>query len=428
MTGPGTVILCTNGSHGDVNPFIAVALALKRRGARPIISTNPYFQAEIEREGIGFHASGEYVDVAAFIRDNPWMHNPMVAGTRLFRDVVLPRVPAAQTRLAARVRETSPRAVVVHPLCLGAAAVCDELGVPWLSMVLSPVIWMSRHEPCCTMPIGPGGHNPPLWWWRFIRWGGTRVMRRLMNRPLNRDRAARGLAPLADHWHNVTRGGTRSLAMWSPAFRPPMPDDPPRAHVCGFPFYDQSGRDWEGRDRLERFLSDGPPPVLFSLGTATVYDPGDFYRHAAGASRAVGCRAVLLIGRGGAVPTGLSKTAIAVPYAPFSWLMPRCAASVHHGGIGSTAQGLRAGKPTVIVPHSHDQFDNAARCERLGVSVTLPVRKLNTETLTAALLQTLEDRAMRAAAASLAPSTASDGAEIAAEEILGVAEARYFPV
>jgi UDP:flavonoid glycosyltransferase YjiC (YdhE family) len=470
------IILCTAGSHGDIHPFIAVALALKVRGAQPVISTNPYFQHEIESEGLRFHASGELVDVADFIRQNPWMHKPLVAGPKLFRDVVLPRVPEAQARLQAIIHEFKPHAVIVHPLCLGASAVCDQHRIPWMSMPLSPVLWMSRHEPCCTVPIGPGKHNPPLWWWRFVRFMGTRTMRSLIQRPLNADRAARNLPPIQNHWENVTRGGARSLGLWAQAFRAPMPDDPTQAAICGFPFYDQANKTWPQRDELERFLNAGPPPILFSLGTATVHDPGRFYEHAAKAATALNQRAVLLVGRGSTAPQqnqpnsspqpslsgpegwqpvaggeaspqrgraeppvnrnstsspegathtqtndstqSQTKAIITIPYAPFSQLMPRCAINVHHGGIGSTAQGLRAGKPTLIVPHSHDQFDNAARCERLGTSLTLPANRLNAARLTTALRTILDSPQMKSRAATLAPAMAHDGAASAAQTIL----------
>lgn len=414
------MVLATVGSHGDVHPFIAIGRALKRRGAEVVLSTNPYFEPEVRAAGLEFHAIAERVDVARFIRENPWMHNPWVAGKRLFADVVLPQVPDSHARLAALLRDFRPTSAGLHALCVGASAVCEQAGTPWTSVTLSPVVWMSRHEPCVTIPIGPvigSGIHPPLWWWRFLRWGGKGLMRRLLHPALSADRRARGLTPVRDHWEQCTRGGVRPLGMWSPGFRSAMPDDPEGSVICGFPWYDQSEQDWEGRDALERFLDAGEPPIMFSLGTATVHEPRNFYEAAAESCRRLKRRGVLLIGREGAAPKRLPEGVTCAGYAPFSWLMPRCAAGVHHGGIGTTGQALRAGRPMVVVPFSHDQFDNAARCERLGVSVTLRATRLSAGTLESSLRIVLERPSLKGEAARLAPTFAPDGAEAAAEEL-----------
>lgn len=420
--GAGTrVLLATAGSHGDVHPFIALGLALKRRGAEVVLSTNPYFEREIVAAGLGFHASSEHIDIRRFIQDNPWMHNPLVAASRLFGEVILPRVPDAQARTTELMREFRPHVAALHPLCLGGPAVLEQAGVPWLSVVLSPVVWMSRHDPCVTLPIGPGrgwGIHPPLWWWRMVRFGGRRVMRRLLHPALSADRHGRGLPPVRDHWEQCTRGGAASLGLWSGTFRAPMPDDPPGSRVCGFAWYDQAEQGWEGRERLEKFLNDGPAPIMFSLGTATVHEPRNFYEAAAEACRRLGRRGVLLIGREGTPPRNLPDGVACAGYAPFSWLMPRCCVSVHHGGIGSTGQGLRAGKPTVIVPFSHDQFDNAGRCERLGVSATVRASRLSVDALERALRRVMEDEDVSRRAAALSPAVGTDGAEDAADAVL----------
>lgn len=420
---PPRVLFATAGSHGDIHPFIALALALKARGAATVLTTNPYFQAEIERAGIDFFPASKPIDVAQFIRDNPWMHNPLVAGKRLFERVVLPMLEDGQRRADDLIRDFKPDIALMHPLCVGGAAVSEKHHVPWASVALAPVIWMSAHEPNVTVPIGPGGMHPPLWWWRFLRHHGRKIMRRVLDRPLNRNRAALGLAPLEDHWDNVTRGGVLSLGLWSPAFRPPLPDDPAAARITGFPWYDQSEQDWPGRDALERFIAADAPPIVFSLGTATVHDPRNFYDLAAHAAHRIGRRAVLLIGRSGTPPRNLPPGVICAAYAPFSWIMPRCAAAVHHGGIGSTAQGLRSGRPTVIVPFSHDQFDNARRCEVLGTSVTLKASRMTRARFERALSEALDAPRARAAQA-LAPNVAHDGADAAAQEIIASVTAR----
>ena len=123
-------------------------------------------------------------------------------------------------------------------------------------------------------------------------------------------------------------------------------------------------------EALRIFLKDGPPPLLFTLGSSAVTFPGDFYGESAAAAKRLGMRAVLLTGK----PTGPTVNLAAgdmirvEEYAPYSAIMPLVAAVVHQGGIGTVAQALRAGKPMLVVPWAHDQPDNGYRLERMGVA------------------------------------------------------------
>jgi rhamnosyltransferase subunit B len=178
---------------------------------------------------------------------------------------------------------------------------------------------------------------------------------------------------------NPIFGGQHSptliLALFSALFAQPQPDWPPQARVTGFAFYD--GRNELGMPpALARFLDSGPPPIVFTLGTSAVWVARDFYRESIAAAKILGRRAVLLIGDERNKPQeSLPSEIIAVDYAPFEDLLQRACAMVHHGGVGTTSQGLRAGIPTLIVPFAFDQPDNAAHAARLGSSRTLPRAK-----------------------------------------------------
>jgi rhamnosyltransferase subunit B len=124
---------------------------------------------------------------------------------------------------------------------------------------------------------------------------------------------------------------------------------------------------------LEHFLENGPAPVLFTLGSSAVMQPGEFFRESIAAVHALGLRAVLLAGKGrDEIHNPLPDSILVKGYVPFSKIMPRAAAIVHQGGIGTTAQALRAGRPMLIAPWSHDQPDNAERVRRLGLGRTIP--------------------------------------------------------
>jgi UDP:flavonoid glycosyltransferase YjiC (YdhE family) len=162
-----------------------------------------------------------------------------------------------------------------------------------------------------------------------------------------------------------------ALALFSKHFAAPQQDWPKNSQATGFLFYD--GPDQALEPKLESFLQLGDPPVVFTLGSAAVYSAGDFYLNSLEAIKKLKTRAVLLVGKEGlkTMPVNLPENVFVAAYAPFSKLFTRASAVVHQGGIGTTAQTLRAGSPSLIMPFAHDQFDNGLRIQRLGVGLTL---------------------------------------------------------
>src|SRR6185312_5370099 len=173
------------------------------------------------------------------------------------------------------------------------------------------------------------------------------------------------------------------LAMFSRVLGEPRPDWPPQTVVTGFAFYD--GHEPALAPGLAAFLDAGPPPIVFTLGSAAVFDPGRFYEESARAAAIVGRRAVLLVGPF-AERLALARPDIGVfDYAPFSRLFPRTEVIVHQGGSGTTGQALRAGRPMVIVPYGHDQPDNAMRVSKLGISGTIGRQQYTADRVASAL-------------------------------------------
>jgi UDP:flavonoid glycosyltransferase YjiC (YdhE family) len=186
-----------------------------------------------------------------------------------------------------------------------------------------------------------------------------------------------------------------TLALYSTVLGDPQPDWPAKTSITGFVFQREEGALPE---HVEAFLDAGDPPIVFTLGSSAVTAAGSFYEDAIAAASALGRRAVLLTGLSGRnrLPPALPTTILQTDYAPHNLLFPRAAAIVHHGGVGTMAEALRAGRPMLIVPFAHDQPDNAARAERLGIarvlSRTRQARPTNSrETELAAELQALLD-------------------------------------
>jgi UDP:flavonoid glycosyltransferase YjiC (YdhE family) len=145
-------------------------------------------------------------------------------------------------------------------------------------------------------------------------------------------------------------------------------------------------------DELLRFLDAGPPPLVFTLGSAAVLDAGNFFTESIAAAQRLGRRAILMTGSTSAgLPTSLPAGVAAFDYAPFSELFPRAAAIVHHGGVGTTTQALRSGRPMLVMPFAYDQPDNASRVARLGVARVISRRHYTARAVAAQLDRLLTD-------------------------------------
>ena len=185
-----------------------------------------------------------------------------------------------------------------------------------------------------------------------------------------------------------------NVALFSGAFAEAQPDWPEHTTLCGFPFYDEDFGGDPDRERLEAFLEAGPPPVVCTLGSSGGHVAGAFYEYAVQAVRALDRRAVLVVGEA-ATPDDLPHNVLAVRSTSIARLFDAACAVVHLGGIGTTSQALRAGRPQLIVPFSHDQFDNATRVSRLGLGGSLPRTRLTAQRIERGLRRILESSSIQ---------------------------------
>ncbi len=246
----------------------------------------------------------------------------------------------------------------------------EKLGIPAVTVHLQPGV-LHSDEATPTYP----GLGSMRWW---PRWFKRAVFNLVFARAvdphiapgLNAFRAGLGLPPVQDVLRRWIHSPERVIGFFPAWFGPPQPDWPPNLKLVGFPLYDE--RDATPLpDELARFLDEGPPPIAFTPGSANIHGR-PFFEAAMDACVRLGRRGLLLTRHpeqlpGGSFPEGVRH----VPYAPFGLLLPRVAALVHHGGIGTSAQGMAAAVPQLVMPLGHDQFDNAARMQRLGVARTL---------------------------------------------------------
>ncbi|MCC6321320.1 MAG: glycosyltransferase family 1 protein [Phycisphaerales bacterium] len=420
------VALLTIGTAGDIHPFIGVGLALQRRGHEVVLVTNPHFQERIARVGLGFWPLGTADEHKALVSSPSLIHRsqgPMFVLHNLMIPAIEPSVRALEhLRMAFK-----PDAVLAHHIVLAAPHTCERLRIPCATAVLAPLFWLSRHEPIVYPNIRI--ENLPRWADRAARRVMRPAARVMIDRPVSRAKKAIGLPPARNLVYTEARGQNPDrpvLALWSRQFRPAMPDDPERGRICGFGWFDRGATTHKPDEaELDRFIAEGEPPLVFTLGTSVVHHGQDFFDLAAKAAARLGRRALLLTGSRESAIRNWPAGVRAVPYAAFSRVLPAGCCTIHHGGIGTTAQAMRAGRPAVIIPFANDEFDNAARARRLGVSVTLPRRRLKLRTLCEAIDRAATDAAMRGTAAVLGQKLiAEDGAAVAAEELERLARGR----
>jgi UDP:flavonoid glycosyltransferase YjiC (YdhE family) len=419
--GGARVVLTTFGSFGDLHPYLAIALALKARGHRPTLATSPTYRAKVEALGLAFHPIRPEVEFTPELarRVMDLHRGPEV----VLREVVLPALRDMYEDLLPAGRGAD--LLLSHPLTFATRLAAEKLGVRWASSVLAPLSFFSAHDPpvlpnvvwlSALRPLGPLFHRALF---GLMRWSI-----RSWSRPCRQLREELGLPPAPDPIFEGQHSPELVLALFSPQLGRPQPDWPPRTCVTGFCYFDQDG-DAGLPEGLSRFLDSGPPPLVFTLGTSGVLDPGPFYQAGAEAARRLGRRAVLLVGRlpGVRPPGALPEGVAAFDYAPFSALFPRAAAVVHQGGVGTTGQALRAGVPMLVVPLAHDQPDNADRVRRLGVARVLPRARYTAARVVAGLRPLLEDRRYASRAAAVGRRVrAEDGAAeacAALEHLLG---------
>lgn len=417
---PKRILITTIGSHGDIHPYVGVGQALRKRGHEVALLANPYFKRVAEDAGLEFVPVGEFLDLKE-ISQRPYLMGGYSGTKRILLELIIPETTNYFRALEAEFSRRRPDAVLNHHICCGVTWACRKHDVPVAVGCLSPLAWLCPEDPAYLLPIVKKDPSPAaMKRWIWIGRVGTRL---IYDGALNKHRRGLGLPKGKGLLNTEFRGGDINLALWSPHFRGSLKPDPEHGHICGFVWFDRHSSQEHAPEEIERFLAEGEPPVIFTLGTTAVHVAGPFYEAAAQACERIGRRGLLLTGHADYAPKRLPSGVKAFTYAPFSVVLPRGCATVHHGGVGTTAQAMKAGRPTVIVPFAHDQFDNAARARRLGVSATVARGKVSVETLAAALTSVLTPEVGERARALGERLRVENGAEAAAARMESLAGA-----
>ena len=365
------IVLSNIGTYGDTNPLIALALELKRRGHVPVMALPAVYRPKIEPLGLEFHEIRPDIDPTNNVLVE--MVYDIKHGTEHgLRNFLFPSL--RQTYEDLLDAATTPKRadlLLLGELNYAGPIVAEVTGIPWASYVLAPLSFFSAFDPPVLPPyprLAKADKKVP---------GMGRVIRRVARfvsrkwpEPIYELRRQLGLPPGENPLFDAKHSPHLVLALFSRVLGTEQKDWPVNTLITGFCYYDADAGNAKLPPHLDDFMAAGAPPVVFTLGSAAVLAAGDFYEVSAKAAMALGVRAVLLIGTDPRNrPTQLLPESICVAeYAPYSALFSRASLVVHQGGVGTTAQCLRAGRPMLIMPYSHDQPDNARRMRRLGVA------------------------------------------------------------
>jgi len=397
------IVLSTFGSLGDLHPLLALAIEMRTRGHEIVINSLEAYREKIAALGFEFYPLRPDLNPE---KDRELAREIMDArkGTeKLLREILIPNIRPMYEDLTKAVvgADLLISGEVVYP----AASVVEKTGIKWVTTSLAPASFLSPHDPFVP---------PTAQWLKHFRFLGAgfhgamySLIQRLVNSwlaPYREFRREIGLSENHDPIFKDKFSKTLHLAMFSKVLGKPQPDWHSPTMQTGFCFYDGQSDLGKMPEKLTEFLENGEPPIVFTLGSAAVMDARDFFEESAKAAKILNRRAVLLYGIFNEVPEIMENgkwkmeneaneqsRIVAFDYAPYSQIFPNAACVVHQGGVGTTAQVLRAGVPALIMPYSHDQPDNAARCERIGTARTISRDKYTAENAAKELRELLSD-------------------------------------
>lgn len=404
------ITVISTGSRGDVQPYIALAVGLKKAGYRVRVALPENFAGLVAAQNVGLEFHPLRGDFQALLQGEGG-RMLMNSGLNLVKS--LRAINAMMQPVIEQLKQDSWSAcqgadlLVTHmPVSLFTHAAAEKLGIPFINADLAPLM-PTRASPSPMFPIRRnigGVLNRATG--QFLR----NIMWRMFQGSINHFRQEQGLRWFGAYDYFKALDDHLMLEAYSPLVFPRPADWGAMVDITGYWFLDEP--DWTPPLGLVDFLDAGETPVYIGFGSMTDDDPEATTTVVLDAVRQSGKRAVLASGWGGIKALDVPESVYVLQSAPHNWLFPRMAAVVHHGGAGTTAAGLRAGVPAVTVWYIADQPFWGNRLYRLGVG-TKPIsrKKLTAEKLAAAIIEATQP-GIRQCAADL-------GVKIRAEDGIG---------
>jgi rhamnosyltransferase subunit B len=404
-------ILATLGTDGDVFPYIGLGAQLRSRGHPVTLAAPEPYRALAEGLELAFRPLVTTEETDEMIAD-PDLFHPLRSGRMMARWGG--RFIGRQYELLAELAQGADRVLIANPGVLAARLVQEKLRCPTATLLLQPGLLPSTVAP----PEMPAGLTLPRGLPRALGelyWAGVDAVGYLLvARPLNPIRTSLGLPPVRRlfRWWLSPELVIGLFPHWYAA---PQPDWPAQLRLAGFGRFD-GARGGELADDVRAFCQSGTAPIAFTLGTGMTH-AAEFFRAATEACTLLAARGLLITKYPHQLPPHLPPQVRHVAFAPFRQLLPRCAAVVHHGGIGTTAAALAAGIPQLILPLAWDQPDNAERVRRLGAGASLAPRHRTAAHLARALARLITPGVQARCRAIANQLRDTDGLAVAADWI-----------
>lgn len=397
------IIIATTGTGGDIQPFITLAQGLLERRHRVVMLVPRFQEIMVQGVGVPYQTSGTYDEGQAILNDpNVWderkgwgvVWNGIAAHLGAIRQLVQ-QLPAHESC-----------AVLCHPILVPLAALARSVR-PDLRIIvayLAPSNLCSSHD-----MLTAGSMRVPAWvpiTWRKALW---KLIHKTWIDPvtlpsLNAARAQHNLPQVPHFYEHLVTAPNASLGLFPNWFASIQPDWPQSFSEGDFvPPTMKSPASLP--PELEDFLSEGEPPVVFTPGTGHRH-AAQYFNTALKALNRLGRRGLFVTPHASQIPESLPAHVMWQAHVPFTVLLPRAAAVVHHGGIGTTADALRSGTPQLIVPFAYDQFDNGLRARRLGVAEVLLAKRLSVRRLQTQLAHLLASHQVKQACGAIAQTMA----------------------
>ena len=380
------ILILTLGSRGDVQPYVALGAALRSRGHEVIVSTGRGFETMIEAKSLTAAPLSD--DVRELIQ-TPEIQQAMrtvsgkIRAWRASKGLFRRQLDEMWTVA----REVRPDILVYHhPKGLAAQHIAEALQAIAIPTALIPAYVPTGAFPSPGLPVPSLGRLGNRISHQMVRG----LISRLLSGKINAWRREQlGLVhrTARDLFNGYDPGG-RAVPRLHAFSRHvvPMPQEwRDREHITGY-WFSAPDTDWKPPGALARFIGAGPPPVYVGFGSMPAEDSGRLTQIVVDALQAAGQRGVLATGWGGLERVADSDTIHVLDDAPHDWLFPRCSAVVHHGGAGTTHEGLRWGCPTIVCPVFGDQPFWGRRVEAIGAGpAPLPQKRLTSDALAGAL-------------------------------------------
>lgn len=387
------IVFTTFGSLGDLHPIMGIAIELKKRGYLPVIGTSESYREYIKSSGIDFHPIRPHInhkdpEIIKAVLDT--RNGPEI----LHKKYLFPYLRESLEDLNEIAKDAD---LIVSSVLTYYAPISAHLNkVPWLNIIIAPISMWSGYDPPILAPLPSLGkmRSLPASWHHWILKQLFKVSKSWA-KPLEILRKEFGMSNEYNPFWDGLYQGTKTICLWSKNFYPKQIDWPKNALTTGFVFFDPKNNEPLAQSIVE-FRKRHKEIVVFTLGSTTILNATDFLNIFFKCAKELDMGCIITCGdRTNEYEHFNSDNILAIKYAPYTNLFPIADIIIHQGGVGTTAQCLKAGKPQIVIPFCMDQFDNGYRIQRLGCGEVIEKKHLNQKKLTAMIKKIIIDEKLK---------------------------------